>query len=136
MVKIVLSPAFQVISHSYWPPRNPIYFECAKLLAGVTIILQCNLVVGYSLGCFGREWNARFLRRSGPVELLLSAHGNTDLIVSRQAEYHRLPDVTGRSYGQLDDLFERRIPAKKFKKTVYTGQCGAQHIKKGEVVAV
>lgn len=35
-----------------------------------------------------------------------------------------IPDVTGRTYAQLDELFERRIPARKFKETVCTGEYG------------
>jgi SP family general alpha glucoside:H+ symporter-like MFS transporter len=34
--------------------------------------------------------------------------------------YFRLPEMKGRSYHQLDLLFERRIPARKFKETVIT----------------
>ena len=35
--------------------------------------------------------------------------------------YIWIPDVTGRTYAQLDELFERRIPARKFKYTECTG---------------
>lgn len=38
--------------------------------------------------------------------------------------YIWIPDVTGRTYAQLDELFERRIPARKFKETVCTGEYG------------
>ncbi|KAJ8102402.1 general substrate transporter [Lipomyces tetrasporus] len=31
--------------------------------------------------------------------------------------YFRLPEPKGRTYGEIDDLFERRIPARKFKET-------------------
>ncbi|KAL6401537.1 putative mfs hexose transporter [Ilyonectria robusta] len=43
--------------------------------------------------------------------------------------YLWIPDVTGRSYGQLDELFERRIPARKFKGTQCTGNYGTPHRK-------
>ncbi|KAH6957824.1 general substrate transporter [Ilyonectria sp. MPI-CAGE-AT-0026] len=43
--------------------------------------------------------------------------------------YLWVPDVTGRSYGQLDELFERRIPARKFKGTQCTGNYGTPHRK-------
>ncbi|OJJ42785.1 hypothetical protein ASPZODRAFT_104447 [Penicilliopsis zonata CBS 506.65] len=39
--------------------------------------------------------------------------------------YLWIPDVTGRTYAQLDELFERRIPARKFKETECTGEYGA-----------
>lgn len=32
--------------------------------------------------------------------------------------YFRLPECKGRSYRELDILFERRVPARKFKQTV------------------
>ena len=32
--------------------------------------------------------------------------------------YFRLPECKGRSYRELDILFERRIPARKFKETI------------------
>ncbi|KAK9447081.1 general substrate transporter [Limtongia smithiae] len=38
--------------------------------------------------------------------------------------YLWIPDVTGRTYAQLDELFERRIPARKFKTTECTGEYG------------
>jgi MFS transporter, SP family, general alpha glucoside:H+ symporter len=38
--------------------------------------------------------------------------------------YIWIPDVTGRTYAQLDELFERKIPARKFKETVCTGNYG------------
>ncbi|KAJ5707337.1 hypothetical protein N7488_007138 [Penicillium malachiteum] len=38
--------------------------------------------------------------------------------------YFLIPDYTGRSYAQIDELFERRIPARKFSKTVCTGDYG------------
>ena len=31
--------------------------------------------------------------------------------------YFRLPEPKGRTYGELDVLFERRVPARKFKTT-------------------
>ncbi|KAK4940578.1 hypothetical protein LTR10_019337 [Elasticomyces elasticus] len=42
--------------------------------------------------------------------------------------YLWIPDVTGRTYAQLDELFERRIPARQFKNTECTGQYGNQEI--------
>jgi Sugar (and other) transporter len=41
--------------------------------------------------------------------------------------YYWVPDVTGRTYAQLDELFERRIPARQFKHTVCTGEYGRQN---------
>ena len=38
--------------------------------------------------------------------------------------YIWIPDVTGRTYAQLDELFERKILARKFKETVCTGNYG------------
>lgn len=35
--------------------------------------------------------NARFLRQSGLVELLLSTQGDTDIMTLRQTEYRRIP---------------------------------------------
>ncbi|KAH8667001.1 general substrate transporter [Xylariales sp. PMI_506] len=47
--------------------------------------------------------------------------------------YMWIPEVSGRSYGQLDELFERRIPARKFKETVCTGDYGNSHQRDGAV---
>ncbi|KAJ6014924.1 hypothetical protein N7540_009515 [Penicillium herquei] len=38
--------------------------------------------------------------------------------------YFFIPDYTSRSFAQIDELFERRIPARKFSKTVCTGDYG------------
>ncbi|KAJ5730328.1 uncharacterized protein N7483_004836 [Penicillium malachiteum] len=38
--------------------------------------------------------------------------------------YFFIPDYNGRSYAQIDELFERRIPARKFSKIVCTGDYG------------
>ncbi|CAK7204838.1 hypothetical protein SEUCBS139899_007600 [Sporothrix eucalyptigena] len=43
--------------------------------------------------------------------------------------YLWIPDTTGRSFSQLDELFERRIPARKFKDAVCTGNYGHEHEK-------
>lgn len=41
--------------------------------------------------------------------------------------YLWIPDITGRSFSQLDELFERKIPARKFKDAVCTGEYGNEH---------
>lgn len=46
-------------------------------------------------------------------------------VISLILIYVWIPDVTGRTYAQLDELFERRIPARKFKTTECTGDYGA-----------
>jgi hypothetical protein len=46
-------------------------------------------------------------------------------VISMVLIYLWIPDVTGRTYAQLDELFERRIPARKFKETECTGEYGA-----------
>lgn len=38
--------------------------------------------------------------------------------------YFFIPEYSGRSFAQLDELFERRIPARKFASTVCTGEYG------------
>lgn len=35
-----------------------------------------------------------------------------------------IPDLTGRTFAQIDELFARRIPARKFSKTETTGDYG------------
>jgi hypothetical protein len=35
-----------------------------------------------------------------------------------------IPDLTGRSYAELDELFERKIPARKFRTALCTGSYG------------
>ncbi|CAK7203119.1 hypothetical protein SEUCBS139899_005848 [Sporothrix eucalyptigena] len=50
-------------------------------------------------------------------------------VISCVLIYLWIPDITGRSFSQLDELFERRIPARKFKDTVCTGVYGNEHQK-------
>jgi hypothetical protein len=38
--------------------------------------------------------------------------------------YLFVPDFTGRSFGQIDELFHRKIPARRFKSTVCDGNYG------------
>lgn len=45
-------------------------------------------------------------------------------IICTVLTYIWIPDVTGRTYAQLDELFEKRIPARKFKHTQCTGDYG------------
>ncbi|KAL1896079.1 hypothetical protein Sste5346_004818 [Sporothrix stenoceras] len=47
--------------------------------------------------------------------------------------YLWIPDITGRSFSQLDELFERRIPARRFKDAICTGQYGHEHSKHDEM---
>ncbi|CAK7228506.1 hypothetical protein SBRCBS47491_006926 [Sporothrix bragantina] len=46
--------------------------------------------------------------------------------------YLWIPDITGRSFSQLDELFERRIPARQFKNAVCTGDYGHEHGRHGK----
>ena len=41
-----------------------------------------------------------------------------------------IPNLTGRSYAQIDELFERQIPAREFKSTVCTGEYGRDLLEK------
>lgn len=45
-------------------------------------------------------------------------------VISCVLVYVWIPELSGRSYGQLDELFERGIPARQFKKTACTGEYG------------
>ena len=40
--------------------------------------------------------------------------------------YFFIPDFTGRSFAQVDELFARRIASRKFSSTVCTGDYGTE----------
>jgi hypothetical protein len=44
--------------------------------------------------------------------------------ISCFAVYFFVPEFSGRSYAQLDELFARRVPARKFKEFKCTGDYG------------
>ncbi|KAJ5710641.1 hypothetical protein N7488_004797 [Penicillium malachiteum] len=56
----------------------------------------------------------------GGSEIYFAAFGVIDILVT----YFFIPDFTGRSYAQIDELFALRIPARKFRNTVCTGTYG------------
>lgn len=56
-----------------------------------------------------------------------AAFGVFDIIMT----YFFIPDFTGRSYAQLDELFSRKIPARQFRTTVCTGSYGLDILHQG-----
>ncbi|OJJ45122.1 hypothetical protein ASPZODRAFT_18032 [Penicilliopsis zonata CBS 506.65] len=56
----------------------------------------------------------------GGSALYFAAFGVIDVLVT----YFFIPDFTGRSYAQIDELFHRQVPARKFRSTVCTGNYG------------
>lgn len=56
-----------------------------------------------------------------------AAFGVFDIVMT----YFFIPDFTGRSYAQLDELFSRKIPARQFRTTVCTGSYGLDILHQG-----
>lgn len=88
--------------------------KTATMAVGVNAIIGTltNIVIPFELDAIGPKTGYMFFG-IGVVCLVLI--------------YLWVPDVTGRTYAQLDELFERRIPARKFKTTVCTGEYGQEH---------
>ncbi|RAO69146.1 uncharacterized protein BHQ10_005158 [Talaromyces amestolkiae] len=88
--------------------------KTATMAVGVNAIIGTltNIVIPFELNAIGPKTGYMFFG-VGVICLVLI--------------YLWVPDVTGRTYAQLDELFERRIPARKFKTTVCTGEYGQEH---------
>ena len=49
-------------------------------------------------------------------------------VICSVAIWFFIPDLSGRSYAQMDELFERRVPARKFKDFECTGDYGRDQV--------
>jgi uncharacterized membrane protein len=48
-------------------------------------------------------------------------------VLTTLAVWFLIPELSGRTYAEMDELFEKKIPARKFKSTICTGDYGNQH---------
>ena len=78
---------------------------CANALIGGVF----NVVIPYELDAIGPKSGYMFFGLAAVSALLV---------------YLLVPEVAGRTYAQLDELFERKISARHFKQTVCTGEYG------------
>lgn len=85
--------------------------KTTTLATGVNAIIGTitNIVIPFELDAIGPQTGYMFFG-IGVICIILI--------------YIWIPDVTGRSYAQLDELFERKLPARKFKSAVCTGEYG------------